>query len=672
MRALGCLLLCSGALWAADNLVPNGGFEEPVAPGGIPPGWAMWGAQEYKIPANFSRDTTQPHRGEACFRVHQPAGGRGYCIIDPAQAIQPLAGQTYTLSLWARSDQPGPLNIGWCAYASLNPYRDAPWPRTWNLALTTAWQRFELPLREGTEFFADVCRHLSVLVRPEPGATVARTCWLDDLSVVATPNPDPFRLINPATLTHTPLTEPLRPGATTVLEVQAGQVVRAVRREVGGVSFHRVSGWTGHPYNRAGEFTLNPAQVSAVAELQLPMTRFYAVGDETYPVEAALDRIDQLCRQLNLPRANVVIELEDQGANRKVEPARWADAVRHSQQRGYGFRWWEVANEPYSSTWGTNHGAAYPSGDAYAAQVVAVSQAVKAVDPQARVGIAISEQTAWGSNVLARAAGHYDFVVAHYYAGFGEAARRKFEAVAVGFNQFIFDRIRRTDALIRAYNPQRPVVQFDTEWGLHMSGPAGSVADGVLRNGNSWGLLHRAVRLIHYAREDLLAGASAWQLLNVSRSPGFGVIAIDRPEPRMLQYFLHQLVNQHLGDEVVALSGTAPFFVPAAGDDPQLPAGQFGGPLTPAVAMLGADGRHLTLIIANASLDRELPIAVNLHDFVPGATQATLLRQADPEASPLLTAPSEVLHPLPVQRTGTALRLSLPSHSVAFVRVERG
>jgi len=53
----------SAAARAGQDLVFNGDFETDSAQS-PPPGWAMWGAQEWKPPANFTRDTTQSIRGE--------------------------------------------------------------------------------------------------------------------------------------------------------------------------------------------------------------------------------------------------------------------------------------------------------------------------------------------------------------------------------------------------------------------------------------------------------------------------------------------------------------------------------------------------------------------------------------------------------------------------------
>ena len=87
MRLLLTLLYAAAAnaaLAAGDNLVFHDDFEA-ASTQSPPPGWAMWGAAPYKVPANYTRDTTNPHSGRACFRIHHPANTGGYVVVGSAQ-----------------------------------------------------------------------------------------------------------------------------------------------------------------------------------------------------------------------------------------------------------------------------------------------------------------------------------------------------------------------------------------------------------------------------------------------------------------------------------------------------------------------------------------------------------------------------------------------------------
>jgi hypothetical protein len=83
------VLLCAFAIAHGDNLIYNGDFELP-SPEKPPPGWTMWGARKYKLPANYTRDTANPHEGEACFRIHHPAAAAAIVLSHPDPDGKPL------------------------------------------------------------------------------------------------------------------------------------------------------------------------------------------------------------------------------------------------------------------------------------------------------------------------------------------------------------------------------------------------------------------------------------------------------------------------------------------------------------------------------------------------------------------------------------------------------
>ena len=49
-----------------------------------------------------------------------------------------------------------------------------------------------------------------------------------------------------------------------------------------------------------------------------------------------------------MPASRTVLEFEIQDAHRMLPPETWARGVRHAiDRKGYGFRRWEISNEPY-------------------------------------------------------------------------------------------------------------------------------------------------------------------------------------------------------------------------------------------------------------------------------------------------------------------------------------
>ncbi len=329
--------------------------------------------------------------------------------------------------------------------------------------------------------------------------------------------------------------------------------------------------------------------------------------------------------------------------------------------RHYGFRRWEVCNEPYVP----HSGPAFPTAESYLEHFLAVSRAIRAVQPDAQIGLSIEPSSPqWGNELLKRAAGHYDFVVGHYYCGI-DVQRNSFEDVVLGGNDRTLDLVLRVNALLRLYNPGRDVYQYDTEWGVHSSGPNGERADNVRRNANIVGMMHRAVRLVHYLREGMLRGASSWEMFTYRNAPGFGFLAQDAPQLRSMTYWLYHEFNRHAGRWVVELEGTAPFGEGTA-------AGwKWSGPLTPAVATLSDDGRQLFLILANGSWSRSVPCTITLRGFTAHRAAGVLLSHPDRDGDPLLEHKEDLVHEFPVALAGDRLEATLPAHSVAFLTLDQ-
>ena len=650
---------------ATPGLVHNGDFEM-ASSDSPPPGWTMWGAQKYKTPANYTRDEAVPHAGRASFRIHHPSNTSGYIVSAPEHAIRPRAGKVYTMSFYARSDRTGPSTFGITAYESITPFVDAPSPGRWPIDVTPSWQRFQFEIHEGWDFFADRSRYLLLTFYPTSDVKEACTLWVDDVVVTETPSARDGRLLDVSTLIYEPLQHRLRPGERLEFLVDARKRLRAATQGVGAVSFHRVAGWTGHPYNKAGEYTLPAETERAIRDLRMPMTRFYAVGDEPFSLEESVDRAAEVCRRITVPLDHCVLELEMQGARTKLAPDVWGRGVAHARGKGYGFRHWEISNEPYLMRPGT----AFPTPESYVEHVKAVSRAIRAADPRAQVGIGIHKDSQkWGNYILKRTAGHYDFVAAHHYAFVRSIHTCSFEAAVLAANYKALDVCLRVHALMRAYNPGREVVQIDTEWGMHSAGPDGERADYVDRNANIVGTVHRAVRLIYYAREGMLAGASAWQMLNRVGAQGFGVLAPEVPEKRFMLYWLYYYFNRHLGEWALELEGTAPYYVPSTDDASSLKAGEYGGPQTPVLATLSEDGSALYLVIANGSWATATPCRIEVRNFPISQARGILLTHPDPDGKPLLERKEDAISAFPVSTDDSLLTCVIPPHAVAFVTV---
>lgn len=660
------LIVFAGLVAGEEVRLRNGGFEEEPA-SGLPPGWQLWGHDAARDRRDFSVDDQTAHSGRRSLRIRHPRGAHGYIVTAVRDNLIPAhSNRTYVISFYARSDRPGAAAVRVEGQRPGDPQgARTVFAQTFNPGET--WQRFAFKVTEGAAFFIDEYDRLMLAINAVPPNETQpdRTLWVDDVAVDEQPvPPGQVRLLNPKTLAFEPLQHRLAPGEALDVTVHADKPVRRATRQAGGVSFHRASGYMGLPYDRAGEYRLSAWQEEAIRALRLPHTRFYAVGDEAYPLEPAIDKIAGVLARCQIPQDGTVLEFETQGASTQLPPETWARGVKYAREKGYAFRHWEVSNEP----WGK---AAFPTPDDYVAHLKAVGAAIRGVHPGGLIGVGIQyEDLQWGNYIIAAGACHYDFVCGHWYS-FINAQKNALETVAAGENYRLLTEMLRMNALLRRYNPGRDVCQYDTEWSLH-SNAAGTVP-GTPQNGNIVGALHRVVRLIYYLREDIVRGASAWEMFSSpakARWNSLGLLAPDE-ERQAAIYWAHRCVNEYVGEWVLDIEGTSPYFTPpdGAGDSSRRP---LAGPLAPLVAMLDADGRSLTVIAANVSADRAVPCSLHLSGFSAASATGLRLSQDDLNAHPLLNKKEDLVSPFSARvEGGSAVRCEIPPKSAVFLRLSK-
>ncbi len=209
-----------------DKVVFADDFETPSAQS-PPANWAMWGAQQDKVPANYTRDTAQWHGGQACFRIHHPARTRGYVVSSPDRAIQPRRGMIYTVSFWARAEKAGKALFQWTAYRSIHPFVDAASPGSLSCEVGREWRPYTCSIREGLDFFAEESRFLLLTFHATSEPAEEQTLWIDDVRVSEQADPDPVALLNAATIPHAALEHRLRPGDRLEFTVSASKPLAA-------------------------------------------------------------------------------------------------------------------------------------------------------------------------------------------------------------------------------------------------------------------------------------------------------------------------------------------------------------------------------------------------------------------------------------------------------------
>ncbi|MEM4343629.1 MAG: hypothetical protein QXT91_04760 [Candidatus Caldarchaeum sp.] len=526
----------------------------------------------------------------------------------------------------------------------------------------------------------------------------------------------------------------LSPGSQLDVVVDAGRVLREVNRRVLGVSFFHVGDgdavWkvegkcrAGLPVDREGNYRLvnHPCGdfEGAVRGLRLSMIRVHEVAmyerwshagkarDNWYiqfDSKRALDVWSSLADRLGIPQENIVlgIQLYTTQQDRSTvypRPEFWADLVRYSVGKGYRFRMWEVGNEVYipiveKETGFVLNGFADARDslevrvERFSRYLRDVSTAIKHVQPEAQVGLSVNgvedfvKRESWTHKALEKAAGFYDFLVGHYYNwSDGVVADNKLEYFSLAYNYAVM-RVQMLQLEMAGQFPQnqgRHVYHYDTEWG---AAGTRSIGDWDVysepRNGNTYGMLQRAVRLVYYLREGLVEGASTWTMFtrNPSTEPAFGLMTHEDPNLRSMVYWLYRHFQSFLGDFVVDVRGSAPYsyavFSHPSWQGVSLPAS---GPSTPLVASRSRDGKHVSLVVVNASETNTHDVRVVFENF-EGRVMASIVlrdnRQSWRESTPFTAREQDFVQPyrgLSLAGDGKTLTGKLPSRSVLFVKI---
>ncbi|MCJ7750899.1 MAG: hypothetical protein MUQ65_07360 [Armatimonadetes bacterium] len=475
------------------------------------------------------------------------------------------------------------------------------------------------------------------------------------------------------------LPQPLEKGDAFQFAVDAGKVSRPVNRHIMGISFSNMSGWVPIYDRRTGDWVLKEHAVEAIQDLRVPFSRIYWLdpgqsGRRAWDLEGAIDRVAELCRRSGIRQEDFVVELEQQAQSRSTSPERWAEAVRYSQSKGYRFRLWEVCNEPY--------GVGGPRDDPwtpeqYVAHVKEVYRAVKAVDPDAQVGMAADlspwnhfQATQTDNPMLGQLAGYYDFACPHFYCHMEDVDLVPFEHITFEADQWVIDAyVRQMRVLLDRYNPGKKIPILDTEWGMHGYNSADGSAVDANRNCNIAGAVHRAIRMIYYFNEDLLQGASQWTMLEPATARGWGIVASD-DERLFVLYYLNYSFGRYVGDQLLSVSGTCPYYEKSGVEfgyrsEPR----DISMPKVPVLATKSADGKKLYLIAVNGTADQSLPCHVDLVSFRAGSAEGKQLSQSSIDASALVDKETDVMSALPMKvlADGQSIEFESAPHSISFI-----
>ncbi|MCC7427027.1 MAG: hypothetical protein IT557_08995 [Alphaproteobacteria bacterium] len=300
--------------------------------------------------------------------------------------------------------------------------------------------------------------------------------------------------------------------------------------------------------------------------------------------------------------------------------------------------WWEVGNELYHKA--DFSGRSLPP-EAYADRFLAYARAMRAVDPDIRLGaiglenypnFPFNDYPRWNEIVLRRAGQEMDFFAVHNaYApgppGNREDGRQLYEALLAAPLMFA-ENIRTTTEQIRRFAPanrQQRIRLAITEWGalFHVT-PESPWIDHVKTLGSALFIADTMRVFVESERVDM---ATFFKL----NEPGFvGLMAVRRGQwISNASYHALKIYTHHFGSQLVRSQVQGPTY-----DTRRIGviSGMRGVPMLSAVSSLSDDGQRLYVVLINKSLDRAAEVELDIAGASPGQGTAWLLTGSGPDA----------------------------------------
>jgi alpha-N-arabinofuranosidase len=408
------------------------------------------------------------------------------------------------------------------------------------------------------------------------------------------------------------------------------------------------------PADQAGG--MDPDMIEMCRALRTPLVRFggnYTSGyhwrDGVGPMEKRVSMLNQawgmpeynhfgtdefldFCRRVGA-EPQICLNL---GSGTPEEAAEWVRYV--NGKWGRGGLLWELGNE----LWGTFQ-IGYPTLERVAERTRRFSQAVRAVDPGARL-IATGQDPdhfrEWNAQQLALPAGRFDFLATHFVVGAGGVRRREPPpdfiarsalALPVGLERQLREMKKQID---EAGAGERIRIAF-TEWLFHGSNdsvPRFTNLGGALMTA---GFLNALIRVADFTPISDMTGLIEFGGVWKKRGRVYGVPA----------YWAFRMYSTADIATPVAARASVETYDVSEGNNriPEIK----GVPYLDVVAALNEAGDRLTLLAVNRQLERDITAGLKLAGFTPaGEARVTTLAgtgfsQINDEARPEAVRPVE-------------------------------
>jgi alpha-L-arabinofuranosidase len=282
------------------------------------------------------------------------------------------------------------------------------------------------------------------------------------------------------------------------------------------------------------------------------------------------------------------------------------------------------------------------------------------------VGLPISRiegNDAWREDLIAATAGNFDYVVPHHYCHLYEDDGSSIEDNILGKNYWALDRALDINQILDDVVPGQNAYQYDSEWAPIYHETSGETGGASVRTGNIYGTLHSAVRLIYYAKGDFVKAASAWTALGkktTTMGHSFLPLYDLTGSGRTYNYWLYYYFNRHLGDDILDITGTVPYYTPQLGS-----LSEFAGPEVP--MLVTKTGNKIYIVAANGSRTQDETATFNLSNFTVNSAVGVRMTNNDIDAHPLIATKSTVVNNFTVNVSNNTVTFPMQKHSIVFI-----
>lgn len=350
--------------------------------------------------------------------------------------------------------------------------------------------------------------------------------------------------------------------------------------------------------------------------------------------------------------------------------------------KSYNMMLLEAVGEPYRQVLGLS--SHFSSPNAYAAYHQQVYNAVKSVNPSARLGLNLlykmtvtganytEQYPQWGTQLAANLYGYYNFITLRLLANEpGSPTANPWPHGTVLGTQAV--RLLEWSDALQSYAPV-----IVTSYGLaplDSSTPGGNPALDP-RGSNILGALFRAnMMILALDDSDLLGMLGTPAIVQGTNplQPGFLMLEYTNPGWKTYLFWLYHYINMFVGDQILSTIGKTVIYE----DNPSAASGMHPSAvrrcsLLPILASKTEDERHLLVIVANLDTTTDRNVDIRISNFSPTHAAAYIL--SSPSSTPFQEAawlPPNIVpvSPFSVQMSSNSVSFTIPKHSVVFIKL---